>query len=218
MGEYPTAPLEDGTHGGFTINVTAHLWAPPGGAKGSLTAQGSWGGTTASVTSGEFQAPAGESQVSLQLSATASQIKLWWPTGVGAQPLYNVSATWAPSGPSDNIVASKAVRRVGFRVFALVTINDTDAATVASNASGDGSGSHGMFFRVNGAALYPHWPITPTHCSKKISGILRYDWYFTYTISQYRNECAWLQTLTRTYRSRPPACVCVCDVCVCVQV
>ena len=37
---------------------------------------------------------------------------------------------------------------------AQVTINDTDTATVASNASADGSGKHGMFFRVNGAALY----------------------------------------------------------------
>ena len=37
---------------------------------------------------------------------------------------------------------------------AQVTINDTDTATVASNASADGSGAHGMFFRVNGAALY----------------------------------------------------------------
>jgi len=95
---------------------------------------------------------------------TAAQIKLWWPSGVGAQPLYNVSATWTPSAAAaadTTTVAAPptpphitAVRRLGFRVFTLVTINDTDAATVASNASSDGSGTHGMFFRVNGAAIY----------------------------------------------------------------
>ena len=43
---------------------------------------------------------------------------------------------------------------MGFRVFALVTINDTDTETVVRNTSSDGTGTHGMFFRVNGAAIY----------------------------------------------------------------
>ena len=164
-GAYPVAPLQDGTHGGFIVNVTAHLWAPPGGAKGSLAVTGSWGGSDAERTavSGEIDVPAGESKASLQLSVTAAQIKLWWPSGVGAQPLYHVSTTWTPPASADDNVATAApppphaitaVRRLGFRVFTLVTINDTDAAIVAGNASSDGSGTHGMFFRVNGAAIY----------------------------------------------------------------
>ena len=102
MGDYPTAPLQDGKHGGFHVNVTAHLWAPAGGATGSITATGSWDFT---ASSGEIEMPAGESRVSLQLLATASQIKLWWPTGVGPQPLFNVSATWtATPGPATHQV------------------------------------------------------------------------------------------------------------------
>lgn len=160
-GEYPTTPLQDGEHGGFAVNVTAHFWAPPGGAKGSLAVEGSWAdGDADAVSRRELEVPAGDSQVSVQLSATAAQIKLWWPHGVGAQPLYNITATWSPTpsvhGAADSIAADpvSAVRQFGFRAFALVTINDTDAATVAANASSDGTGTHGMFFRVNGAALY----------------------------------------------------------------
>jgi hypothetical protein len=162
-GEYPTKPLEDGTHGGFSVNVTAHIWAPPGGAKGTLVVAGSWaaGVSSEGTHSGEVEVPAGESKISLQLSATAAQIKLWWPAGVGAQPLYNVTATWTPAPASAATATATttagtttAVRRLGFRVFALVTINDTDTATVRSNASTEGSGTHGMFFRVNGAAIY----------------------------------------------------------------
>ena len=150
MGKYPTAPLEDGTHGGFSVNVTAHVWVPVGGAKGRLSVGGSWAASQ-ETAGAEMELAAGESKVSLQINATSAEIKLWWPTGVGAQPLYNVTATWTPTSSAKT---TTAVRRLGFRVFALVTINDTDAATVASNASADGSGTHGMFFRVNGAAIY----------------------------------------------------------------
>ena len=205
-GAYPTAPLKDGAHGGFSVNVTVHLWVPPGGATGALAVAGSWAtnentgngdgddGSTfgdtvgngirkgngdsnnALATSDVLVLPAGESKISLQLTATAKQIKLWWPSGVGAQPLYDVTATWTPaSSPSEDAVdrvgatapastaspssppsTSTATRRMGFRVFALVTVNDTNATVVASNASGqvNATGTHGMFFRVNGAALY----------------------------------------------------------------
>jgi beta-mannosidase len=152
-GEYPTTTLQDGKHGGFRVNVTAHFWAPPGGAKGLLAVKGSWADNE--TRSPEIAVPAGESQISMQLSASATQIKLWWPTGVGAQPLYNVTATWTPSTVGS--IASgqvAAARQLGFRAFALVTINDTDSATIAANATSDGTGTHGMFFRVNGAALY----------------------------------------------------------------
>jgi len=180
-GAYPTARLVDGEHGGFVVNVTTHFWAPPGGATGSLAVAGSWApagsgvGAAAAASSGATTLPAGDSMVSLQLAATAAQIKLWWPSGVGAQPLYNVTATWTPAhsavagasaaavvggggagaiGPATPVAATS--RRMGFRVFALVTVNDTNASVVASHASGqvNDTGTHGMFFRVNGAALY----------------------------------------------------------------
>ena len=62
-GAYPIAPLADGSHGGFAVNVTAHLWAPPGGAMGVVAATGSWGGNGS--TSAPLRLPAGHSRVSL---------------------------------------------------------------------------------------------------------------------------------------------------------
>ena len=173
LGSYPTARLVDGEHGGFTVNVTAHLWVPPGGATGSLSVAGSWtddliessGNSDDTlqygvVSSGPVTLPAGESAVSLVLTASAAQIKLWWPSGLGEQNRYSVRATWTPvsvvGSPADSSMPGNvtAVRQLGFRAFALVTINDTDAATVTANATSEGTGTHGMFFRVNGAALY----------------------------------------------------------------
>ena len=119
-----------------------------------------------------MQLPAGESVVSLRLKASAAQIRLWWPSGVGAQPLYNVTATFTPSvaagnqhhRPGERMLpssgASQTSRRIGFRVFALVTVNDTNVTIVASNASKNvtgqvnDTGTFGMFFRVNGVGIY----------------------------------------------------------------
>ena len=86
---------------------------------------GEWGATnrtTVTLTS------AGESVIELTLKATAAQIQLWWPSGVGArQPLYNISAVVAQT--------VETTRRIGFRHFALVTGNDTDPGYVAGTKS-----------------------------------------------------------------------------------
>jgi beta-mannosidase len=169
-GEYPTARLVDGEHGGFTVNVTVYLWATPGGATGALSVAGSWpavptesndhSDSTPTVTSsGPVTLPAGESTLSLKLTVSAAQIKLWWPNGLGAQNRYNVSAVWTPTMTTDEASSSASAdvistsRRMGFRVFALVTVNDTNATVVASNASRqvtgqvNDTGTFGMFFR-----------------------------------------------------------------------
>lgn len=145
LGAYPVSALADGTHGGFSVNVTAHVWAPTAGYSGALTVSGEWGAT---ATSPLIDFPVGESNVTLSLLAPATQVKLWWPNGLGAQPLFNVSVSWGDSAPA-------TVRRIGFRVAALVTVNDTNATVVEESVEADGSGSgFGMFFRVNGAAIY----------------------------------------------------------------
>jgi hypothetical protein len=163
-GAYPVARLVDGEHGGFTVNVTAHIWAPQGGATGSLDVAGSWattnnnssGDSNTAASSDTMLLPAGKSIVSLQLTATAKQIRLWWPNGVGGQPLYSVGATWTPANATAATSVTKTARQIGFRVFALVTVNDTNATIVANNASNascgqiNDTGTHGMFFRVNG--------------------------------------------------------------------
>lgn len=59
------------------------------------------------------------------------------------------------SASADGAVAGDvATRRIGFRVPALVTVNDSDPSVVKNNRSTDGSGTFGMYFRINGAPVF----------------------------------------------------------------
>jgi hypothetical protein len=58
-GEYPTSPLQDGSHGGFEVQVRAHMWAATA-TSGTVSISGDWGGSA----SQPVQVPAGESDVS----------------------------------------------------------------------------------------------------------------------------------------------------------
>jgi hypothetical protein len=90
-----------------------------------LTVTGSWGQTaTAHVT-----VPAGNSNSIVTVNAAAADVRLWWPAGHGAQPLYNVTLSFTPSaadtGPHTATAAAgaaaiSATRRIGFRMFAVV--------------------------------------------------------------------------------------------------
>lgn len=68
---------------------------------------------------------------------------------MGAQALYDLHVSFHAG-----VEASATTRRVGFRYFALVTGNDTDPAFVAAAKDQEGTESHGMYFRVNGAAFW----------------------------------------------------------------
>jgi hypothetical protein len=158
LGAYPVAPLVDGAHGGFSVDVRVYLWAPEASA-GTVSVSSEWG---APVASTPVQLAAGDNNVTVTVKATAQQIKLWWPVGHGAQPLYSVSASFAPSASATASAAASAPavataitasRRVGFRMFALVTGNDTSPAYVAANLDTDGTDSMGMFWRINGAVV-----------------------------------------------------------------
>jgi beta-mannosidase len=105
--------------------------------------------------------PAGESNVTLSVEAEASAINLWWAVGMGgtatggSQPLYNISISFVADTPHRSTAPSvRSVRRIGFRYFALVTGNDTDPAYVASAVGAEGTSDHGMYFRLNGVAVY----------------------------------------------------------------
>ena len=112
-GEYPTVPLTDQTHGGFNVNVTLHTWAiKPTNVK--LDTNTSWG----SGASTDIAVPAGNSSFTVTLPV-ARDVKLWWPVGQGPQPLYYITASLTPSGDAERSIS--ITRRVGFRVFALVT-------------------------------------------------------------------------------------------------
>eukprot|EP01052_Picozoa_sp_SAG31_P017975 SAG31_NODE_1254_length_9087_cov_12.553071_1_plen_503_part_00 len=149
-GDYPVSPLEDGRHAGFIVQAKLFLStvSPAPAIDGmaltvNVVVAGDWGAknrTTVTLT------PSGESIVELTLQATAEQVKLWWPNGVGPQPLYNVTA-----------VVGEAVttsRTIGFRHFALVTGNDTDPNYIADSKALQGNTlDFGLLFRVNGAAV-----------------------------------------------------------------
>ena len=102
--------------------------------------------------------PAGESNATIATTATAEQVQLWWPNGLGAQPLYNLTASFEPQAAVESRAAApaavRAVRAVGFRYVALVTGNDTDPAYVAAAKAKEGTSGHGMYLRVNGVVLW----------------------------------------------------------------
>jgi len=154
-GDYPTTPLQDGSHGGFDVDVRVHIWAAAA-TSGTMTITTEWGATT----SAKVAVPAGDSKQVLKVEATAAEIKLWWPAGHGAQPLYNVTVSYtsdsftSESDSETHAGAVTATRVVGFPQFALVTGNDLDPNYINNNKNGDGTSSLGMYWRVNGAAIF----------------------------------------------------------------
>eukprot|EP00662_Eupelagonemidae_sp_cell21_P023191 gene23191-26691_t len=86
-GAYPTAPLGDASHGGFDVRARVHLWAPEG-ATGVLSVSGAWGSPPRTVRV-PVTLPPGRSNVTVTLTARAGEVRLWWPAGAGAQPLYS---------------------------------------------------------------------------------------------------------------------------------
>ena len=43
--------------------------------------------------------PEGESNATIQTEASAAQVRLWWPNGLGRQPLYNLTVSFTPDAP-----------------------------------------------------------------------------------------------------------------------
>ena len=144
----PTSRLHDGRHNaGFDVRVRVHLSAETP-TSGNLCIQPSWPG--GSVVELNLTVPAGESEATLHLKATT--VRLWWPLGMGAQPLYTLRVTFRPGASNGGDIST--LRRVGFRQVALVTYNDSDSTTRAAATTAVGSGEHGMFLRVNGVAVW----------------------------------------------------------------
>merc|ERR1740121_952596 len=138
-------PLEEGKHGGFKVDVKVFLSAQKG-ASGLLSLDTAWGAKKEMPV----ELAEGDSTQTFSVEAPAKDVKLWWPAGMGKQPLYRMNVTFTPKGGS----AVSSSRRVGFRYFALVTGNDTDASFVEKAKNEQGSGKHGMYFRVNGAVTW----------------------------------------------------------------
>ena len=122
------APLEDG-QAPFAVDVRLFLYAAMDGVSGTLVVQGEWGDEQRL----DVTLAAGENNVTVTLTAAAPQ--LWWASGMGgAQPMYNVTAFFAPGASAAlgaKVQGPRAVRRVGFRHVTLTTFDDTNASWVA---------------------------------------------------------------------------------------
>ena len=153
-GPHPTAPLKDGAHAGFTVAVALHLGIHTA-TKGTVTVAGAWSSAVATVPV-DFSSPS-DVVVRVNLTASAKDVELWWPVGVGAHRLYNVTGSFTPDGgtaahSSASMVA--ASRLIGFRHVTMTTANDTDRAVVAAGGDGSAHPTFTTFFRVNGARIY----------------------------------------------------------------
>ena len=145
-GDYPTAPLTDASAGPWTVVTRVHLRAPAAAA-GTVSVRGAWGGSASAPAA----LVAGNNTVELSLSVPAGAVRLWWPNELGVQARYNITATWTPAAAAAAGPPLATTRAVGFRVFALVTGNDTDPATLKGR---DGSDSFTMRWNVNGAKVW----------------------------------------------------------------
>jgi beta-mannosidase len=105
-GAYPTQRLVDGAHSGFDVTVRvffAQLSSAQSSAhssvvvSGELTVDTEWGSTkTVAVT-----VPADRTKyVTIDISAEAKDILLWWPNGLGDTHLYQLNVTFTPSSTS----------------------------------------------------------------------------------------------------------------------
>lgn len=117
----------------FSVDVTVNI-KTANGAEGTLTLNPSW---AASPYQQEIKAPAGDSIVQIQLSAT--NVNLWWPVGYGDPICYNLTASFA--NQSTTI-------KLGFRSVRLQT--DSGVARVGES---EGSGNSSMNLLVNGVRL-----------------------------------------------------------------
>ena len=150
-GEYPTAPLQPQQHSDFKVDVIVKFYVPQA-SEGVLSVKGEWGASVEKKIS--LAAGSGASET-VTLTAAAENISLWWPVGLGKQPLYTISVSYTPLSLShDDATPVTTARQVGFRYVALVTGNDTDPEYVKKAATSQTTGSMGMFFRVNGVPIF----------------------------------------------------------------
>lgn len=147
-GPYLTAPPQSGV-GPFVVELSVFLTSTSG-ASGTLTIQGNW--SSEAKASQSVVVPPSSSEVKFTIALPpASNVSLWWPAGLGfPQSLYQVTASFLPDAATTPAVAT-ASRNVGFRVFALVTADDSDPSSLVNST---GSGNLTMRFKVNGLNIW----------------------------------------------------------------
>jgi beta-mannosidase len=157
---YPSEPLLSGPNGDFLVQVQVHVRLLQRSLDSNRTHNSEYIVCVKSDFTGEsvYHAAVAPDQleqvVQVNLTASKDSIQLWWPNGMGDQPLYNVHVSLRKESHEGGRQVSpvKWIRkRIGFRVVALVTSDDT---SWSANRASEGSGRTGMLFRVNGAIVY----------------------------------------------------------------
>lgn len=170
-------PLSTAAAGPWVVNVTAYLdtlaaaasaGAASAGANitGTLTVSPQWApdapvSVAVSVAPGSSGAP-----VTASLAVPQGAVELWWPAGLGAQALYEVNVSFAPSAPGATTLRTS--RTIGFRSVALVTADDSNPAALAGLW---GSGNLTLRWKVNGADVFArgaNW-IPPEEVDARVS-------------------------------------------------
>ena len=151
MGNYPTKPLS-GPVDDFVVQVQVHIARP----WQQIEQQNNDVLVKSDFTNRTYRLHVARNRMDqvLKINLHASNVKLWWPNGLGDQPLYKVQVSLVSENSSDdaNLWIQK---RVGFRIVALVTSNDTKLPHETEKMlRSAGSGRLGMFFRINGAVVY----------------------------------------------------------------
>jgi hypothetical protein len=139
--DYPRKPMMSGPDYDFQVEIDVHLNAPD--PDGLVFFRGNFTDQTVSVS-------ANSTVVSASLIALKDDIALWWPRS-SRQPLYTVEVSYRST---DGYQTEWISKTIGFRTIDLITINDTDPNELNRSREQEGSGSHGMFFRVNGASIW----------------------------------------------------------------
>jgi beta-mannosidase len=148
LGDHPTTPMHQ-PEDDFSLHVAVHInFVAPISFSNlpDLVLQTPFGNRTASIP--KISRRRRSAVVTLSLQVSKEMIDLWWPNGMGSQQLYNISVGIANSSSTEWVH-----KRIGFRVSALVTTNDTAIKETSSDMVEEGSGQHGMYFRVNGAVV-----------------------------------------------------------------
>jgi hypothetical protein len=93
----------------WRLDVEVLLASPPGGDSGTVYAEVDLGNGERVTASGQATLPsetdlvarpdgAREFSARLKLDVPADKVELWWPTGYGKQPLYNLTVGFQPKG------------------------------------------------------------------------------------------------------------------------
>ena len=139
--DYPRSPMVQGPKYDFRVDVDVHVSGTD--PHGSILFR-------ANFTNATTSAKVDSQIVTLSILAPKERIQLWWPSST-RQPLYTLQVSYQSR---DGFQTPWITKTIGFRTLDLITVNDTDPVTVQESLDQEGSGNHGMFFRVNGAVIW----------------------------------------------------------------